>query len=114
MAIALKARRGAKHSRSQMLVQILRRSATLCAIGLWLSSDVWGVWRIPGVLQYFGFSYCWCALVVVLCGSWDGEPGHRAQASLEPTTMPTSPRSSRVEDGTMFRLFEVIPGLRGS
>lgn len=53
MSIALKARRTAKQSRQTMLLQIVRRAATLIAIGLFLSSNGanWSNWRIPGVLQ---------------------------------------------------------------
>jgi len=80
MAIALKGRRHAKQSRGAMLTQIARRSATLCAIGLFLDCpDTLGTWRLPGVLQYFAFSYAWVALAMVLTGSWDGAPGAAAE-----------------------------------
>jgi heparan-alpha-glucosaminide N-acetyltransferase len=63
---------------------VVRRSATLAAIGLFLDAPATlGRWRFPGVLQYFGFSYLWCAGTVVLTGSWDGEAGQQAQAALE-------------------------------
>jgi len=67
-----------------MLQQIFRRTFTLFAIGMFLDCpSSLARWRIPGVLQYFAFSYAWCALAVVLTGSWDGEPGAAAQAALD-------------------------------
>jgi predicted acyltransferase len=85
MALALKSRQKAQQSRTTMLTQIARRAATLVTLGLLLEGR--GVeyesWRLPGVLQYFGFSYLWCALAVVLTGSWDGLPGALASRAAE-------------------------------
>jgi len=95
MAIALKGRRHAKQSRSAMLTQIARRSATLCAIGLFLDCPgTLGTWRFPGVLQYFAFSYAWVSLAMVLTGSWDGAPG----AAAEEAAARASPQGTHDQD----------------
>ena len=86
MAISLKGRKGKGGGvgRVNMLIDIARRTATLFAIGLFLDCpDSIASWRIPGVLQYFAFSYAWVSLAVVLCGSWDGEAATAAAAALD-------------------------------
>lgn len=84
MALALKSRRTAKQSRVTMLKQIGTRALKLIAVGLFLDCPrTLGTWRFPGVLQYFAFSYSWCALSVVMTGSWDGKPGQLAQDALD-------------------------------
>lgn len=49
--------------------RVLRRSLILFAIGMFLSSHslYFNKWRIPGVLQYFSFSYFMTASTVLLC-----------------------------------------------
>ena len=39
-------------------------------------------WRLLGVLQYFGVSYIWVGVVVLVAGSWDGAVA-RAVAEME-------------------------------
>ena len=49
--------------------RVVRRSLTLFAIGMFLSSHSlhFKTWRIPGVLQYFAFSYFITASTVLIC-----------------------------------------------
>ena len=81
MALAFKARQSQRQTRLGALSQILQRSLKLIAIGLFLDCpDTLGTWRFPGVLQYFGVSYLWVALTIVLTGSWDGRAAQAADA----------------------------------
>jgi heparan-alpha-glucosaminide N-acetyltransferase len=70
MALGFKAAASKGSSSSlPLLLTSLRRGATLLSIGLVLNSggmDDLSHWRLPGVLQYFGFSYIIVSSIVVL------------------------------------------------
>ena len=83
LALAFKARASQKQTRTQLLAKVIQRSFKLVALGLFLNNGYdLNSWRFPGVLQYFGFSYLWVGLAVILTGSWDGEPAKNAAESL--------------------------------
>ena len=69
MALGFNAAASKGGSSSSLLLTSLRRGATLLGLGLFLNSggmlDVQH-WRLPGVLQYFGFSYIVVSLIVIL------------------------------------------------
>jgi hypothetical protein len=55
-------------SRASLLLSAFRRGATLIGIGLFLNSggmDAVEHWRLPGVLQYFGFSYIVVSFIII-------------------------------------------------
>jgi heparan-alpha-glucosaminide N-acetyltransferase len=69
MALGFKAASSKGGSGSVLLLTSLRRGATLISIGLVLNSggmDDVRHWRLPGVLQYFGFSYILVSSIVIL------------------------------------------------
>ena len=68
MALGFNAASSKGSSSSTLLLTSLRRGATLLGLGLFLNSG--GMrnvqhWRLPGVLQYFGFSYIVVSLIVI-------------------------------------------------
>jgi heparan-alpha-glucosaminide N-acetyltransferase len=86
-------------SRASLLLSAFRRGATLIGIGLFLNSggmDAVEHWRLPGVLQYFGFSYIVVSFIIIQVPilkslQLDLETQPISSASLFSVSLPSDP-----------------------
>ncbi len=88
MALGFKAASAKGSNSSELLLTSIRRAATLIGLGLFLNSggmDDVQHWRLPGVLQYFGFSYFVVSSIVLLVPVLQNLPSKK--------TMPQPPPS---------------------
>ncbi len=101
MALGFKAASSKGSSSSALLLTSLRRGATLIGIGLFLNSggmDDVQHWRLPGVLQYVGFSYILVSSIVILVPILQNLPSQKAvsppSSSLFSVNLPADDQES--------------------
>jgi heparan-alpha-glucosaminide N-acetyltransferase len=90
MALSFKSLARAGISGPTLYKKIARRTAILFGLGLFLNCDEGdvGSWRIPGVLQYFAFSYLITCVCTIFCADWVQPAIQAIRAESEPLAAP--------------------------